>query len=75
MESEVELNDAIMELHVVATAPELYHVLIELNSVQTLLQLLNHENTGTENRVKLIAFGAKNHFMISRIVGKPEMHK
>lgn len=49
MESEVELNDAIMELHVVATAPELYHVLIDLNSVQTLLQLLNHENTGTKS--------------------------
>merc|ERR1711894_97943 len=45
MESEVELNENIQEMHVVATVPHLYHVLIELNSVQTLLQLLNHENT------------------------------
>jgi beta-catenin-like protein 1 len=46
MESEVELNDMIVEMHVIATAPDLYHILIELNAVQSLLQLLNHDNTG-----------------------------
>ena len=46
MESELELNDTIQEMHVVATVPELYHVLVELNAVQSLLQLLHHENTG-----------------------------
>ncbi|ELU18447.1 hypothetical protein CAPTEDRAFT_149947 [Capitella teleta] len=45
MESEVELNDTIQEMHVIATAPDLYHILIELNAVQSLLQLLNHDNT------------------------------
>ncbi|XP_052817253.1 beta-catenin-like protein 1 [Mya arenaria] len=45
MESEVELNDVILEMHVIATVPELYHILVELNTVQSLLQLLTHENT------------------------------
>ena len=46
MESEVELNDVILEMHVIATVPDLYHILVELNTVQSLLQLLTHENTG-----------------------------
>ena len=45
MESEIELNDVIQEMHVIATAPELYHILVELNTVQSLLQLLTHDNT------------------------------
>ena len=45
MESEVELNDILHEMHVVATVPELYHVLVELNTIQSLLQLLTHDNT------------------------------
>ncbi|XP_048254766.1 beta-catenin-like protein 1 isoform X1 [Haliotis rufescens] len=45
MESEIELNDVIQEMHVIATVPELYHALVELNTVQSLLQLLTHENT------------------------------
>eukprot|EP00058_Branchiostoma_floridae_P000054 XP_002585542.1 hypothetical protein BRAFLDRAFT_63044 [Branchiostoma floridae] len=40
MESELELHDTIQELHVIATAPELYHHLVELNAVQSLLDLL-----------------------------------
>lgn len=47
LDSEVELNDAIQELHIVSTAPELYEILIEMNSVQSVLQLLSHDNTGT----------------------------
>jgi len=46
MESEVELNDVIQEMHVIATVPDLYHILVDLNTVQSLLQLLTHENTG-----------------------------
>ncbi|XP_047500332.1 beta-catenin-like protein 1 [Penaeus chinensis] len=45
MESEVELNDAVEELHVVATVPELYPVLVELGAVKSLLSLLSHDNT------------------------------
>lgn len=45
MESELELNDIIQEMHVIATVPDLYHILVDLNTVQSLLQLLSHENT------------------------------
>lgn len=45
MESEVELHDTIEELHVVATVPNLYPILIEMGTVKTLLSLLSHENT------------------------------
>ena len=36
----MELHDALQELHVVATAPELYSILIDLNSVSSLIGLL-----------------------------------
>ncbi|CAL8253668.1 unnamed protein product [Arctogadus glacialis] len=45
MEAELDLNDIIQEMHVVATMPELYHLLVELNAVHSLLGLLSHENT------------------------------
>ena len=45
METEVDLNDAIQELHVLATVPDLYHVLVQQNVVPSLLNLLSHENT------------------------------
>lgn len=45
MDSELELNGVIQEMHVIATAPDLYHILVDLNTVQSLLQLLSHENT------------------------------
>jgi len=44
MESEVELNTAIQEMHVIAAEPEYYYVMVEQNTVQMLLQLLAHEN-------------------------------
>ncbi|ETN67797.1 nuclear protein NAP [Anopheles darlingi] len=44
MESEIELNDAIQELHAVATVPDLYPLLVELNGVASLLELLSHQN-------------------------------
>lgn len=45
MESELDLNDIIQEMHVIATMPDLYHLLVELNAVHSLLGLLSHENT------------------------------
>lgn len=45
MESELDLNDIIQEMHVVATMPDLYHLLVELNAVHSLLGLLSHENS------------------------------
>jgi len=44
MESELELNTTIQEMHVIAAQPDLYHVLVEFGSIPTLLQLLSHEN-------------------------------
>lgn len=45
MDSEIEVNEVVQEMHVIATAPDLYHILVELNTVQSLMQLLAHENT------------------------------
>ncbi|MBN3308571.1 CTBL1 protein, partial [Amia calva] len=45
MEAELDLNDIIQEMHVIATMPDLYHLLVELNAVHSLLGLLSHENT------------------------------
>ncbi|XP_068188070.1 beta-catenin-like protein 1 [Antennarius striatus] len=45
MESELDLNDIIQEMHVITTMPDLYHLLVELNAVHSLLGLLSHENT------------------------------
>lgn len=45
MESEIELNVAIQEMHAIATAPHLYDLLTSTDTVKTLLQLLLHENT------------------------------
>lgn len=45
MDSELELNDVIQDMHVVATRPDLYHLILQTNCIQTLLGLLSHENT------------------------------
>lgn len=45
MESELDLNDILQEMHVIATMPDLYHLLVELNAVHSLLGLLGHDNT------------------------------
>lgn len=45
MESEIELNDAVQELHVIATQSDLYHVLVNMNGISLLMGLLAHENT------------------------------
>lgn len=45
MESEMELYETLQELHVVATNPDLYPLMVELGAVPSLLELLSHENT------------------------------
>ncbi|XP_074644363.1 beta-catenin-like protein 1 [Tubulanus polymorphus] len=45
MESEMELNDILQEMHVIATMPNLYHILVSLNAVHSLMQLIGHDNT------------------------------
>ncbi|GFX89985.1 beta-catenin-like protein 1 [Trichonephila clavipes] len=45
MDSEIDLNDTIIEMHIIATQPDLYHILVELNSVSSILGLLTHDNT------------------------------
>ena len=44
MSSEVELHDAVQEMRVVSTAPDLYPILVDMECVATLLGLLSHEN-------------------------------
>uniref|UniRef100_A0A5S6QR11 Beta-catenin-like protein 1 n=1 Tax=Trichuris muris TaxID=70415 RepID=A0A5S6QR11_TRIMR len=45
MESEVELDVAIQEMHALATVPHYYPLLVECKAIETLIQLLLHENT------------------------------
>lgn len=45
MDSEIELNDAVQELHAIATQADLYHVLVNMNGISLLMGLLTHENT------------------------------
>ena len=44
MESELDLNDIIIEMKTLATMPEQYHYLIELRCVSSMLSLINHAN-------------------------------
>uniref|UniRef100_A0A673MQ76 Beta-catenin-like protein 1 n=1 Tax=Sinocyclocheilus rhinocerous TaxID=307959 RepID=A0A673MQ76_9TELE len=41
MEAELDLNDIIQEMHVIATIPELYHLLVELNAVHSLIVVVD----------------------------------
>lgn len=45
MESELELNDELQKLHVIATVPEHYPILVDTNALQTILGLLTHDNS------------------------------
>ena len=45
MVSEVELHDAVQELRAVATVPDFYPLLVDLQCISSLLGLLSHENT------------------------------
>lgn len=44
MKSEVELDEAIQELNIVATAPDLYNEFIALGTFGSVIKLLAHEN-------------------------------
>lgn len=46
MDSELDLNDEIQKLHVIATVPHLYQNIVDVNAVGTILGLLSHENSG-----------------------------
>ena len=45
MESELELHEAIQQLHALATVPELYSIAVESKLIPSLLGLLSHENS------------------------------
>jgi beta-catenin-like protein 1 len=44
MDSEVDLDEEIKKLHIIATSPALYKDLVELGSLGSLISLLSHEN-------------------------------
>ena len=46
MESELDLHDEIQRMHVLATVPEYYSIIVKLHVTNTLLGLVNHDNTG-----------------------------
>lgn len=45
MESEIDLHAVINDLKAVATVPDLYPLMVELNAIPSLLELLAHQNT------------------------------
>ena len=45
MDSEIELNAEIQQLHVISTVPFLYNILVESHTCQTLVGLLTHDNS------------------------------
>ena len=45
LESELELHDSIRDLHILATVPDLYQVVVDVGCVPSLLGLLSHANT------------------------------
>lgn len=45
MESEFELHKEIEDLHVVAASPELYPILVQTNTISSILGMITHENT------------------------------
>ncbi len=63
MDSELELHEAVQELHAVATVPDLYPVLVQLQAIPSLLDLLSHENTDISvSVVDLLQVFFKLHF-------------
>ncbi len=46
MESELDLHDEIQKMHIIATVPEHYPIIVKLHATNTLLGLLSHDNTG-----------------------------
>ena len=54
MGSEIELYEEVQKLHVIATAPELYPELVELNTIKSFVDLLTHDNSGKYLAVKIL---------------------
>ena len=46
MESELDLHDEVQRLHILATVPEHYPIIVKLHATNTLLGLITHENSG-----------------------------
>ena len=46
MESEIELNQVIQEMHTVSTRPDFYPILLDSTFLQCSLGLISHENIG-----------------------------
>ena len=51
MDSEIELNQAVLDMKAIATVPHHYHFIVELNAVKTLLNLLSHQNSDIASAV------------------------
>ncbi|KAL0850071.1 hypothetical protein ABMA28_011966 [Loxostege sticticalis] len=51
MDSEIDLHEALQELSAVATVPDQYPLLVELKCVNSLLELLSHDNTDISTKV------------------------
>ncbi|CAK1548463.1 unnamed protein product [Leptosia nina] len=51
MESELDLYDALQELSAVATVPDQYPLLVEVKCINSLLELLSHDNTDVSTKV------------------------
>jgi hypothetical protein len=57
------VHDEIQKLHVIATAPELYSILVQQNAITTLLGLLSHENSGILS-YPYILYMTSNHILV-----------
>lgn len=53
MESEIALHGMIEQLKLVATVPDLYSIFVDLRTIPSLLELLSHQNTGTNDELLL----------------------
>jgi len=51
MESELDLHDEIQRMHVLATVPEYYSIIVKLHITNTLLGLISHDNTDISTAV------------------------
>ncbi|KAG7304519.1 Beta-catenin-like protein 1 [Plutella xylostella] len=51
MESEIDLSEVLQELSAVATVPDQYPLLVELKCINSLLELLSHDNTDISTQV------------------------
>ncbi|CAK9299438.1 unnamed protein product, partial [Gordionus sp. m RMFG-2023] len=45
LESELNLHNVIQQMHIISTTPKLYYILVELNSINSIINLLSHENS------------------------------